>query len=86
LDSEDNSEHDSVAEMRMEDDVDTPEGIDLHSVVHMESDSDDKEEEDMEEEDENDDDGKEPWTIGQGEMVNSSADDVDTIVDDQPIL
>jgi hypothetical protein len=40
----------------------------------------------MEEEDENDDDGKEPWTIGQGEMVNSSADDVDTIVDDQPIL
>ena len=39
-----------------------------------------------EEEDKDEDDGKEPRTIGQGEMVNSSADDVDTMVDDQPIV
>jgi hypothetical protein len=38
-----------------------------------------------EEEDKDDDDGKEPRTIGQGEMVNTLADDVDTMVDDQPI-
>jgi hypothetical protein len=31
------------------------------------------------------DDGKEPQTIGQGEMVIISADDVDTMVDDKPI-
>jgi len=39
-----------------------------------------------EEEDMDEDDGKEPQTIGQGEMVNTSADDVDTMVDDQPIV
>jgi len=39
-----------------------------------------------EEEDKDEDDGKEPRTIGQGEMVNTSADDVDTMVDDQPIV
>ena len=37
-----------------------------------------------EEEDEDEDNGKEPQTIGQGEMVNASADDADTVVDDQP--
>jgi len=45
-----------------------------------------EEEEDEEEEDEDEDDGKEPRTIGQGEMVNTSADDVDTTVDHQPII
>jgi hypothetical protein len=39
-----------------------------------------------EEEDKDEDDGKEPRTIGQGEMVNTSADDVDTMVDDQLIV
>jgi len=39
-----------------------------------------------EEEDKDEDDGKEPRTIGQGEVVNTSADDVDTMVDDQPIV
>jgi len=38
------------------------------------------------EEEENEHDRKEPRTIGQGEMVNTSADDVDTMVDDQPIV
>jgi hypothetical protein len=41
---------------------------------------------DEEEEDKDEDDGKEPQTIGQGVMVNPLADDVDTMVDDHPIL
>jgi hypothetical protein len=39
-----------------------------------------------EEEDKDEDDGKEPRTIGQGEMANTSADDVNTMVCDQPIV
>ena len=46
----------------------------------------DKEEDKDEEQDNDEDDGKEPQTIGQGEMVNTSADEVDTMVDDQPIV
>jgi hypothetical protein len=37
-----------------------------------------------EKEDEDEDNGKEGQTIGQGEMVNTSPDDADTMVDDQP--
>jgi hypothetical protein len=70
--------------MRMEDDVDTPDGVDLDGDVDMERDGDDEVEEDEQEEDE--DDGKEPRTLGQKEMVNTSADDVNTMVDDQPIV
>jgi hypothetical protein len=40
-----------------------------------------EEEDEDEEEDKNENDGKEPWTIGQGEMVNTSADDADAMVD-----
>ena len=86
-------EHDSDADMRMEDDVDAPDSVDLDGNVDMERDGDDEEEEDGEEEDEakedeeeDEDDGNEPRTIGQGVMVNTSADDVDTMVDDQPIV
>ena len=43
-------------------------------------------EDEDEEGDEDEDDGKEPRTIGQGEMVNSLADNVHTMVDDQPNL
>jgi hypothetical protein len=55
--------------------------------VDMERDGDDEVEEDEEKDDEeegdeDEDDGKEPRTIGQGEMVNTSADNVDTMVDD----
>jgi hypothetical protein len=39
-----------------------------------------------EEEDNDDDDGKEPQVIGQGEIVNSSADDAYTIVDHELIV
>jgi hypothetical protein len=34
--------------------------------------------------DEDEDDGKEPRTIGEREMINTSADHTDTILDDQP--
>jgi len=47
---------------------------------------DEQEEDEEKEEDEDEYDGKEPRTIGQGEMVNTSADDVDTMVDDQLIV
>jgi len=39
-----------------------------------------------EDEEEDEDNGKEPRTIGQGEMVNTSADDVDTMGDDEPTV
>jgi hypothetical protein len=45
-----------------------------------------EEHEEEEDEDEDEDDSKEPPTIGQGEMVNTSADDADTIVHDEPTV
>jgi len=45
-----------------------------------------EEEDEDEEEDKDEDDGKEPRTIGHGEMANTSADDADTIVDDEPTV
>jgi hypothetical protein len=91
------SELDLNVELRMEDDVDAPDGVDLDGDVDMERDGDDEEEEDEEKEDEgevdedekedkDEDDGNEPRTIGQGAMINTSADDVDTMVDNQPIV
>ena len=97
-DGEYDSEHDPVVDMRMEDNVDTLDSVDLDGDVDMERDGDDEVEEDEEEEDEDEeeekheeedkdeDDGKEPRVISQGEMVNTSADDADTKVDDQPIV
>jgi hypothetical protein len=41
-----------------------------------------KEDEDEAEEEEDQDKGKEPGTIGQGGMVNSLADDVNSIADE----
>jgi hypothetical protein len=75
----------------MEDDVDAPDGVDSHGDVDIERHGDDEVEEDQQEEHEeeevqDEDDGKVPWMIGQGEMVNTSPDDVDTIVDGQPIV
>ena len=72
--------------------MDTPDGADLDGNVDMERDGDDDEEEDEEEEDkdeeedEDEDNGREPRMIGQQEMVNTSADDADTMVVDQPIV
>jgi len=86
--------------MRMEDDVEVPDGIDVDGDVDMERDGDDddekdeekedvevvEEEDEDEEEDQEEDDGKEPRTLDEAEMVNTSADDVVTIVADQPIV
>jgi hypothetical protein len=90
-DSKDDSEQDSAVDMCMQDDVDAPDSIDFDGNVEIERDSDDEEagheeeeDEKEEEEEEDEDDGKEPRTIGQGEEVNTSTDDVDTMVDDQP--
>jgi len=96
------SDHDPDVDMCMEDDVCKTYGMDLDSDVDILSEGDHEEEEDPkeeddveedeaeedenEEEDEDEDDGKEPQTIAQGEMANSVADDVDTMVDDQPII
>jgi len=99
-DGEYDSKHDPDQDMCMEDDVDAPDGVDLDGDVDMEKDGDDEEEEDededdkaeeqekQEEEDEDDDedDGNEPRTISQGRMVNTSADNVDTMLDYQPIV
>ena len=82
--------------MRTGDDEDAPDGVDLDGDVDMERDGEDEEEEYEEEEDEEEEDeveeheeendGKEHWTISQGEMVNSSADNVYTMLDQYPIL
>jgi hypothetical protein len=78
--------------MCIEDEVDTPDGVDLEGDVDMERDGEDEEDEEKEEEvvdkdeekDEDEDDGKQHRTIAYGEMVNPSADDPDTMGDDQP--
>jgi hypothetical protein len=89
-DSEFNSALDPDVDMRMEADVGAPDGVELDGDVDMEREADDEveeyEQEEDEEEEEDEDDGKEPQTIGQGEMVNTSADDVDTMVDDELIV
>ena len=99
-DGEYDSERDSDVDMRMEDDVDAPDGVDEDSDVDMERDDDHdgeedeekKDEEEVEEEDEDEgkdkdeNDGNKPRMIGQGEKVNTLADDVDTMVDNQPIV
>ena len=82
--------------------MNAPYGVDTHSDVHLGKDSDDEEEEDKEEddkeekdeekededeeEDDHKDDGKEHQMIGQGEMVNTSPDNVDTMVDNEAIV
>jgi hypothetical protein len=95
-DGEYDSEHDSNVDMRGEDDVDAPDSVDFDSDVDMERDSEDEEDEEEENEteeevvdeyeQEDEDNGKEPRTIGLGEMVYTSADDADTMVDDEPTV
>jgi len=93
-DGEYDSEHDPDVDMGMEDNVDEPNGVDLHSDFDMDRDGDDDKEQDVEEEDkvekeeedEDEDDGKEPRTISHMEIVCTSADDLDTTVGDQRII
>jgi len=71
----------------MERDGDDKEEEDEEEKDEEKEDKEEEEEEEKDEEEDKDkDDGKEPQTIGQGEMVNTSADDVDNMVDDQPIV
>jgi hypothetical protein len=95
LDGEYDLEHYSDVDLHFEDDGVAPHSIDLPCDVNMDTNfvtdyEEEKEEEEEQEEDVdkekdvNEDDGKEPQTIGQGEMVNSSADAVDTSIDYQP--
>jgi len=72
----------------MERDVDNEEREDDKEEDEEEEDEEEEEEEEDkdEKEDKDEDDGKEPRTIGQGELVNTSEDKVDTMVDDQPIM
>jgi len=69
----------------MERDGDDEEEEDEEEEDEEEEDEDEKEDQD-EKEDKDEDDGKEPQTIHKGEMVHTLADDVDTMVDDQPIV
>jgi hypothetical protein len=99
-DSEYHSELHPHLDMRMEDFVDAPDGVDLDGDVDMKRDGDDDEEEEEEEddqqeveeededeeEDKDEDDGQGPRTIGHGEIVNTLAHDADTMVDDEPTV
>jgi len=58
-------------------------GDDEEEEVEEEEDEEEHEDED-EDKDEDEDDGKEPRMIVQGEMVNTLADDIDTMVENQP--
>jgi hypothetical protein len=64
---------------------DDPEEHDKDEGDDKKQDEEEKEEED-EEENKDKDDGKEPGMIGQGNMVNTLADEIDTMVDNQPML
>jgi uncharacterized membrane protein YdbT with pleckstrin-like domain len=82
--------------------VDTPERVDFAREVDMQWDADhdaeedevkedeeeeeEEEEEEDEEEDEDECDDKEPQTIGQGEIVNTSGDHIGTMVNIKPIV
>jgi len=71
----------------MESDGDPDEEEDQEEADEEKEDKEEVEEEDEDEEEDKDgDDGKEHRTIAQGEIVNTSADDVDTMVDDQPFV
>jgi hypothetical protein len=102
LDGEYYSEPEPDVDMRMEDEVDAQDSVNLDGDVDMERDGDDDEEDDedeekkdkeeVEEEDEDEEEdkdgdyGNEPRTIGQGEIVNTSADDFDSMGDDQTMV
>lgn len=90
-------DHDSSMEMHMDNTRDAQYGVDLNDDVDIQMDSDNEEEESGEEDDEKDEDedeekdgdehnGKEPQMIAQGGMVNTLADDADSMLNTQPII
>ena len=75
------------SDVKIESDGDDDEEEDEEEKDEEKEDKEEVEEEDEdEEEDKDEDNGKEPQTIGQGEMVNTLADDAYTIVDDEPTV
>jgi len=75
------------SDVDMEGDGDNDEEYDEEEKDEEKEDEEEVEEEDEdEEEDKDEDDGKEPRTIGQGKMINTSADEADTMVDDEPAV
>jgi hypothetical protein len=85
------SEFDPDVDMGKEDDVDALDGVDFDGNEDKARDGDneveeDEKQEDKEQDDEDEDDGKNTQTIAQGEMVNTWAAEVDTMVDDQQIV
>jgi len=83
-------------DMCMEDDVDAPDSVDIEGDVDMRRDCEDEEDEEEKDqkeeevvekdEEEDEDNGREPRTISQGEVVNTLADDADTMVNDEPTV
>jgi hypothetical protein len=97
-DSKYDSVRDSDVDMRMDDDVDAQDSVDLDGDVDMDRDGEDEEDDEKEDqkdevvvdkaekEDEDKDNDNEPQTIRQREMLNMSADDSDTMEDDQATM
>jgi len=77
---------DCDGDVDMETDSDDEDDDNEQQEDEKEEEEEDVDEDQEEDEDEDEDDGKEPWTIGQGEMVNTTADNVDTMVDDDPTV
>jgi len=75
------------SDVDMERDGDDDEEDDEEEEDEQTNDEEEVEEEDEDEEENKDeDDGIGPRSIGQGDMVNLSADDTDTMVDDEPTV
>jgi len=83
---EDEEEEDEEEKDEEEEDVEEEDEEEEDEEEEGEEEEEEEEEDENEEEDKDEDDGKEPRTIGQGEMVNSLADDVDDMSDNQPIM
>jgi len=77
---------DSDGDVMMEWDGDDEEEEDEEEEDEEEEGEEKEEEVEDEEDDEDEDDGKEPRTIGQGEIINTSDDNLDSIVDVQSII
>jgi hypothetical protein len=76
VDTERDDEDESEADEEEEDEKEE------EAVDEDEEEDKDEEEDEDEEEDYDENDGKEPRTIGEEQMVNTSPDDVDTMVED----
>jgi hypothetical protein len=87
VDAADDLDLDDNMDMERDGDDEVEEVGEEEYTEEVDEEEDEEEEEDKDdEEDKDEDDGKEPRTISWGHMVNTSADSVDTMVDDRPIM